>query len=367
MASTVSSVYIHVIDDVMSKVRDEFLNSGAGDAVLMELQGIWEAKLIEQGILPGNITRQPKPTGPNPVHDLNMPYEGPMEEYETPTAEILFPPTPLMTPVPTPLPGTAETHQSYNIPTPSDFVPINDATDVKSGRPSPYMQPPSPWMTQRPLGVDVNVAYTEGREELDRGASHQSLTQDFLMASSGKRKRDAFTSHFPQDGYIPQQDGAEDVSFEFLILQENKFDNSPARHGTTTQMQLSSFSQMDGSTDDYNSFHLAETVTEEYATPVDHVEYRAATPIVGTPKPTKNEGLDDEDDEPPLNEDDDDEDEFDDFDGGGEEQQPQHLILAQFDKVSRTKSRWKCSLKDGIMHAYGKDILFNKANGEFEF
>lgn len=26
-----------------------------------------------------------------PVHDLNVPYEGP-EEYETPTAEILFPP-----------------------------------------------------------------------------------------------------------------------------------------------------------------------------------------------------------------------------------------------------------------------------------
>lgn len=26
-----------------------------------------------------------------PVHDLNVPYEGP-EEYETPTAEMLFPP-----------------------------------------------------------------------------------------------------------------------------------------------------------------------------------------------------------------------------------------------------------------------------------
>ena len=27
-----------------------------------------------------------------PVHDLNVPYEGPIEEYETPTAEMLFPP-----------------------------------------------------------------------------------------------------------------------------------------------------------------------------------------------------------------------------------------------------------------------------------
>lgn len=35
---------------------------------------------------------RPMPGGPiTPVHDLNVPYEG-TEEYETPTAEILFPP-----------------------------------------------------------------------------------------------------------------------------------------------------------------------------------------------------------------------------------------------------------------------------------
>jgi hypothetical protein len=30
--------------------------------------------------------------------------------------------------------------------------------------------------------------------------------------------------------------------------------------------------------------------------------------------------------------------------------------------VTRTKSRWKCSLKDGIMHINNKDILFNKVS-----
>lgn len=56
----------------------------------------------------------------------------------------------------------------------------------------------------------------------------------------------------------------------------------------------------------------------------------AATPV-GTPKPTKNEVLDD--DEPPLNEDDDDDDDLDDIERGEEEPQTQHLVLAQFDKV----------------------------------
>lgn len=30
--------------------------------------------------------------------------------------------------------------------------------------------------------------------------------------------------------------------------------------------------------------------------------------------------------------------------------------------MTRTKSRWKCSLKDGIMHINNKDILFNKVS-----
>jgi len=52
--------------------------------------------MIQAGVILGPIDRsaaaKPTPGGPiTPVHDLNVPYEG-TEEYETPTAEILFPP-----------------------------------------------------------------------------------------------------------------------------------------------------------------------------------------------------------------------------------------------------------------------------------
>lgn len=40
MSSGVSTVYIHVIDDVVNKVREEFINSGAGESVLNELQAV---------------------------------------------------------------------------------------------------------------------------------------------------------------------------------------------------------------------------------------------------------------------------------------------------------------------------------------
>lgn len=37
------------------------------------------------------------------------------------------------------------------------------------------------------------------------------------MGSSGKRKRGDYVPHLPPDGFIPQQDGACDVTVEFLL------------------------------------------------------------------------------------------------------------------------------------------------------
>jgi len=40
-ATTTSAVYIQVIEDVINKVREEFVNNaGPGDDVLKELQGV---------------------------------------------------------------------------------------------------------------------------------------------------------------------------------------------------------------------------------------------------------------------------------------------------------------------------------------
>jgi transcription initiation factor TFIIA large subunit len=195
-SSNVSTVYISVIDDVISKVRDDFISYGVGDAVLNELQALWEMKMLHCGAISGTIDRSKAAPAPSagtpgagttpPVHDLNVPYEATSEEYATPTADMLFPPTPLQTPIQTPLPGTDA--GMYNIPTgPSDYAPspISDVrngmamngADPKTGRPSPYMPPPSPWMTQRPLGVDVNVAYVENREDPDRTGQPPQLTK----------------------------------------------------------------------------------------------------------------------------------------------------------------------------------------------
>ncbi|KAL9371632.1 hypothetical protein Peur_036772 [Populus x canadensis] len=410
-----SPVYINVIEDVINKVRDEFINNGGpGETVLYELQGLWETKMMQAGAICGTIDRSsanklPVPGGPiTPVHDLNVPYEG-TEEYETPTAEILFPPTPMQTPMQTPLPGSAQTplpgnaqtplpgnaqtplpgsvdnSSMYNIPTgSSDYpTPVSDAggsTDGKAGRPSPFMQPPT-WMHQRPpLSVDVNVAYVEGRDEVDRGTSHQTLTQDFFMPS-GKRKREDFAPKYNNGGFIPQQDGAGDSASEVSQVSQGNDPLGRCDTSTTKNKEILArvsrsylkIPQVDGPIPDPyddvlstpNIYNYQGVANEDYNianTPAPN-DLLASTPAVVS----QNDVGDDDDDDEPLNEDDDDDEDLDDVDQGEELNTPQHLVLAQFDKVTRTKSRWKCILKDGIMHINNKDILFNKATGEFEF
>ena len=43
------------------------------------------------------------------------------------------------------------------------------------------------------------------------------------------------------------------------------------------------------------------------------------------------------------------------------------IVLCMYEKVHRTKNKWKCQLKDGIISIGGKDWVFSRANGEFEW
>ena len=50
-----------------------------------------------------------------------------------------------------------------------------------------------------------------------------------------------------------------------------------------------------------------------------------------------------------------------------DDDQEGQIALCLYDKVQRIKSKWKCSLKEGIANINGKDYVFNKATGECEW
>lgn len=66
--------------------------------------------------------------------------------------------------------------------------------------------------------------------------------------------------------------------------------------------------------------------------------------------------------EEPLNSEDDvtDEDASDLFD-------TDNVVVCQYDKITRSRNKWKFYLKDGIMNISGKDYVFQKSNGDAEW
>ncbi|XP_024522180.1 transcription initiation factor IIA subunit 1 [Selaginella moellendorffii] len=312
MATSVASVYLHVMEDVINNVRADFQAENVEESVLNDLQSLWELKMIQSGTIspgeiPQNLGVRNAAAQATSVQDLNIPYQG-SEEF-TPTAELLFSP--------------------YSTPTPGpDQTPIAD----KSGGDDSHNH----------RGVDVNVAYQEGQEDEENGSGQGPVTKDFFTLTSGKRKRDDLPANYFPGDYIPQHDGAAD---------------------TPEETRRPSIPQHDGADDNYDD----EVAQEDYNEPGDEEHPQPANEtLVATA--TQVEGVESEGSEPPLNEqDDDEEDELNDIDQAGEEPKTSHLVLAQFEKVTRSKSKWKCILKDGIMHLNNRDILFVKANGEFDF
>ncbi|KAK7016331.1 transcription factor IIA alpha/beta subunit [Favolaschia claudopus] len=65
--------------------------------------------------------------------------------------------------------------------------------------------------------------------------------------------------------------------------------------------------------------------------------------------------------------DDDSDDSENDAEEGEEAQSEIDMVFCTYDKVARVKNKWKCVLKDGMIHAGGKDYLFQRCTGEFEW
>jgi len=64
--------------------------------------------------------------------------------------------------------------------------------------------------------------------------------------------------------------------------------------------------------------------------------------------------------------------ELDDSDEGGNEEEDDddsmgNIMLCMYDKVQRVKNKWKCVMKDGVLTVNGKEYVFHKATGEYEW
>ena len=56
-----------------------------------------------------------------------------------------------------------------------------------------------------------------------------------------------------------------------------------------------------------------------------------------------------------------------DLDISDEEIETDDILICQYDKVRRVKTKWSCVFKDGLLHVNGQDHVFHEAKCEFHF
>ncbi|KAI0683141.1 transcription factor IIA, alpha/beta subunit [Cytidiella melzeri] len=307
----VPSIYRVVIDDVIRSIKPEFDEYGVSEDILAELQHKWEAKVIASHV----AEFEPPPPQPVPPHHPTHPSVAPQQS-NTPHHPA-YPPHPMhghpsqyyYTPPPPPGP------QVKTEPVDSRYMLSGPSQGPGYSLPSlPGPQISGPGVPPRPGGQVMTFQGT-------------APTARYPVANPSAAQKSS-------NGRIPQSDGA---------------------HASSSTAPCGRLPQVDGPSSSSSS--------DSPSPPPAYAPRGAAHPSLPQPSQSRTGGA--EDDEA-INSDLDDSDSDDDGDevGGGA---GTDIVFCTYDKVARVKNKWKCVLKDGMIHVNDKDYLFAKCNGEFEW
>ncbi|KAM3583216.1 transcription factor IIA subunit alpha [Umbelopsis sp. WA50703] len=331
--SIVSNVYRHVIDDVINQVRGDFEEMGIDDNILNELQRSWETKVARSRV--ANFMVNEEGYYDQEASQAGLSADGNQLQYPPVTIHESLSTSAAAASLATMASGSASARRD-----------ISESDNQNRG--SGYVNPNSFTGMMQP----GNMANGEfAMPNISMSSPSLSLNQNSQLPNNGRSN-------------IPQQDGAndelttEDIDSHIAgsILEKHTQDSSD----DTNVLDITAFNHT-------GKLIPVDELPEEYQNIVREAKERAIAAGALSPsyRIPQLDGDDDEPDEDEINSELDDSDDDDDDAEGTEDLE--HIILCLYDKVTRTKNKWKCVLKDGIMLVNGRDYLFHRANGDFEW
>lgn len=341
----VSNVYRYVIDDVINQVRGDFEDMGIDEAVLQELQRSWEIKVARSRV--ANFG----------VGDENYYDEENEEQHGTGAAGT-----------------TGNTNNTgINMPGAADGMPhlqypANAYTAAAASLPTlaagagirPHIPPPHPVQPQQQQQAQqstdpYNLANRTTSDTSNNNNGQYHLMNPPTTTSQTSKGPDLQLPGGPRPN-IPQNDGCADSELTTKQIDAHIEDICTGR---ATQLE---FSATSSSGEAVPLASLPGDIKQLMRDARDRAIKAGAISSKARIPQLDGEGEGGDDD---INSDLDDSDDADDDAEGAEE--IEHIILCLYDKVTRTKNKWKCVLKDGIMLVNGRDYLFHRANGDFEW
>lgn len=307
--ASVRMFYQSVIDDVILNVREAFIDEGLDEQTLTELKQTWERKVIESKAtereIPVNRSIQPVQLQSSRVTPSFS------DQLKTVASENML----------------AQTALHYTTQTGNESKPVatqNIPVKLNFTVPARLAQ----------AGLHSLLATASGG-----GATMQIPQQQLTQLLQNSVLQAATRSN-------PVQPGAQQISgVQYQVLTAQQLQGTQqftvAVPVAQPQKQPSTILQLDGANDDTSD----EDEELSYSDPDEEEE-------------AQDSAVDDD----PLNSNDDesDEDPADVFDSD-------NVVVCQYDKIARSKNRWKFHLKDGIMNLHGKDYIFHKVMGDSEW
>ncbi|KAF8141093.1 transcription factor IIA, alpha/beta subunit-domain-containing protein [Mycena galopus ATCC 62051] len=333
----VPSIYRAVIDDVMASIRPAFEEFGVDDDVLNELQSKWENKVIASRVADFD-----------PAPPASVPSQRPIT-YPHPTLPALPHPT---------MPNG----NSYGI----SYVPPSAAQPRANAKAEPradarayaaqyagaagYAPPSLP-------GPSLSGPSFPSLPSLS-GPSFPSLGGNGNANGNGS----GYSLAFPGNGAglyrMPQTDGPSGYD------EDDEDEDDLEDVGPMPRTAHPSLPQP------LPPPARAPTAPAKAGAGAGSSKGKAAAAPKGKTGPGARAPTDPEYDPEAINSDLDDSDteNEDDAANGGEEGGVEtDIVFCTYDKVQRVKNKWKCVLKDGMIHTGGRDYLFQRCTGEFEW
>ncbi|XP_053193360.1 transcription initiation factor IIA subunit 1 isoform X2 [Scomber japonicus] len=381
----IPKLYKSVIEDVINEVRELFLDEGVDEQVLLELKTLWENKLLQSKAVEGFHTEeQAALQAAQQQQQQQQQQVQPVQQVQQVTQQaqaqqVILPPQQQQAP------------QQQVIVQDSKILQHMSATGMSAAATAATLALPtgvSPYqqlITSQGQILQV-VRAPNGAQYIIQQPQQQILLQQ-QMQPGGVQAPVIQQVLAPLQGGLPQQTGVI-IQPQQIVLAGNKV------QGGTQVMQAAMAPQpgQAATAAQVQQVQQAQGAAAPQAQQQPQAQQAQAQPQAQQPPMMLQvDGAGDtssEEDEDEEEEYDDEEEEEKDKDGGEDgqvEEEPlnsgddvsdeedqelfdtENVVVCQYDKIHRSKNKWKFHLKDGIMNLNGRDYVFSKAIGDAEW
>ncbi|XP_059369110.1 transcription initiation factor IIA subunit 1 [Carassius carassius] len=361
-SNQVPKVYRAVMEDVISEVRELFLDEGVDEQVLMELKTLWENKLMQSKAVEGFHTEEQQAL----QAQQQQAQQAQQTQPQTQPQQVLLPSV------------QQPTQQQVIVQDPKIFQHMGGAgmsaatTLALPAGVGPFQQ----IITHQGQILQV-VRASNGAQYLIQPQQQMLLQQQVLP----QMQPGAVQAPVIQQVLTPLQGGLSQGTGVIIQPQQIVLTGNKVQQNTQVMQAAAMAVQPEQGAAHPQTQPQAQAPQQQ----PQQTQASQQPPMVLQVDGAGDTSSEEDEEEEEYDEDEDEDKEKDGAEDGQVEEEPlnsgddvsdeedqelfdtENVVVCQYDKIHRSKNKWKFHLKDGIMNLNGRDYVFSKAIGDAEW